>query len=1152
MNWTEKQRETIETRGKNILVAAAAGSGKTAVLVERIRRMAMEEGIPLDSMLIVTFTRAAAAEMKEKIRRSLKAKLEEDPSAREQLERLSRAQISTFHSFSLDVVRHFFFLTDLEPDISICDDTKSKLMKEEALDELFQEAFARDDEAFYTLLDWYGNEKNDGRVREIISSLYDTLMALPSPFETLDEKIQELTDYRRSEGWAYRKQIIRGKLERAAEASEKAWEVLVEAGLDRLAEKYEDERKTYRCMATMAEAEDYSGLARLAAEFPRMSLRGKKDEEETWKEVKPYYDARREVAKKLRGEVTKGFLGDEETELAEIASLVPVAKTLCRVLKDFHLRFKTRKMEQKLVDFNDIEHYCLEILQDPDARRYYREKLRYIFVDEYQDTSVMQEAIIDAISGKDNVFMVGDVKQSIYKFRLAEPEIFRERYERYGEGAEDAVRIDLNRNFRSKPVILDWINDRFTPLMEGYDEAARLYPGIDCPEEFAFRPEIRLLAEEDETAELDEELQEMQKDEKEAHLVCNIIEENLGKPFFDSKAPGGGCVRPMAYRDMAVLMRSVANTGPVFQDVMRQRGIPVFVDDNKGYYDTIEIGVMMNLLSVIDNRYRDVPLLSVLRSEIFGFSTEELADIRLRCPEGSYAEAFLQVAGGQGDALAEKAGRVAGLLERWRGLANTMPLPDYVWMLLRESGYYILTGTMPRGDLRQANLRRLVDLTVEFGKTGQASLYGFVKYIDSVRKDKKIDIGQVRLLSENDDVVRMMTIHKSKGLEFPLVIVAGICKRLQYTDSKQKVRFHKDVGLGMFLEDPEHRMEKKTLAYRLVLEKLKEEEREEHKRVLYVAMTRARDRLYLTGVPERGADLLDDKEAGNLSDTTYLGMMPSVEDVVFVEASELLEQEKPVPEHDPDPFPEEGPLEGELRSRLAYRYPYEESARIRSKYSVSALNAQAHRPAASMEEPEEELPDALGEFHEPPEEIPVPHFLAPKQKLTGAERGTIYHKIMETIDFQEVAEGGGEALAASLERMEKEEILLPNERKAVDPMQVLRFFDSSLGKRCVRAAAQGMLYREQSFVLSMERCGEQTGVQGVIDAFFLEGEQIVLLDYKTNRVDPEKPFEDEAARIAEMYREQQAIYAEALEKATGLAVAEKWLYLSAAGKAIRL
>ena len=1164
MNWTREQQEAIDRQNANILVAAAAGSGKTAVLVERIKKLIIEDGVSIDRMLIVTFTNAAAAEMKEKIRAALYKEIEADPHSseklRQQLNLLPRANISTFHAFALDVIRRFFYTADIEPSFSICDDAQRTILKEESMDLLLESAFAEENEEFYDFLGWYSDERNLNQIRDLLDSAYNVLQSLPYPWRWLDEKIEDLKlspeafaeSPLMDQLWAY----VSESLAEAAAQAQKAADILAEAGLDRLAGKLQQEELPYYGAMTQAAGQrDFDRTQELVCGLQTVRLAAKKDEKEDYEPVKPLVSALRKRASAAANELKKLCFGEAlEDQVLELNQTAPKAETLRRLLLGFDKLFAESKAERRLVDFNDIEHFCLEILEDGEAAAYYRNKFEYIFIDEYQDTNILQEEIISRIKREDNLFMVGDIKQSIYKFRLAEPEIFRRKYEDYGADMNTSVKIDLNRNFRSKAPIIDEINLIFEELMEGYDAQVRLYTGVEYAGPHLYTPALRVVDMASVDA-ADEELAALRSAEIEALEVCSLIRENLGRTFFDHKM---GCQRPLRLSDIVVLMRGVKNYADIFANALKESGFESFVDDSDGYFDTMEIEVFMNLLSVIDNKMQDVPLISVLHSEIFGFSAEELGRVRAACREGSYAGAFMEYASlskghpsgdpssaeaaafddAAADPLAEKCAGALADLRRWKEMAASQPLGKFIWSLLLETGYYLQMGTQPGGSQRQANLRALVDKAEAYSESRQGSLYSFVRYIDAV-KQRKVPMGQVKLVGENDDLVRIMTIHKSKGLEFPMVIVSGLGRRLNYTKLGRGVTLHKDLGLGMTLADFEGHWYKQTLLQRLIGRQIHREEYQEEIRILYVALTRAKDLLFLTGCVRDGEKFMENRNTGLIGDSCYLDMIGQVSDFQMVDANVLSpagaerrgRYGNPMDWdiYDGQPSPEK---QREILRRLDFVYPYEKARQLKSKYSVTELNQEGQKP---------------GEIS-----LAVPKFRQGEKKLTAAEKGTVYHGIMERIDFGRASREGLAYIQQAAGDMVEKEIFTAEELAAVQLSRLADFFASDMGKRCAAAFDDGRLHRERPFNLLQELEGETIVVQGIIDCFFEEAGQLVLLDYKTNWIDLSKPFEQEADRLRRSYEKQIEIYKEALTAATGLPVGEAYLYLFGIGRSIKM
>ncbi|MBQ6662852.1 MAG: UvrD-helicase domain-containing protein, partial [Firmicutes bacterium] len=791
IRWNEEQQQAISLRHKNILVAAAAGSGKTAVLVERIRRLVVEEDVSPRELLVLTFTNAAAAEMKDKIRRALteeaKRLQQSDPrkaaGLRAKLKELPTADISTFHSFALKIIRRFFYLTDLEPGFTVCDETRALLLREEALDLLLESEFAASENVtditngansengtaaandgpveraaasgngFLTFMDHFASDRNPQKVRDLLTDCYDKLMAMPHPWKWLDEQLEILQAgkeaFAEQKLWAAMQKEICKDLEAALKAIRRAEDVLWEAGLDRHAQKLQEtEERTLREALKLVIAPDVADVAALLAQLDLLlaaappRLAANKAEKGAFGQVKDRVKLCRDEAhaclKNLREDFLALPLAEQIQDMRETGADLA---TLTRLLKDLHALYHEAKQEARVVDFSDIEHYCLAVLEhgDGEAARGYRERFSHIFIDEYQDTNILQDAIISHLKRDDDLFMVGDVKQSIYRFRLADPTIFQKKYKDYADDRDPLSQvIDLNSNYRSKDSLVRGINRIFRDLMPDYDERAELHTGDPYRGPLLYEPQLTVLATgmtgtagamstagentagtekgaangtasgpatgasggaeaAADPADDDEDgvaIEDLKATELEALHVAEIIKDTLGMPIWDTKK---GAERPVTARDIVVLLRSVKSNAESYARILKQSGIDSFVEESDGYFDTMEIGVFMDLLAVIDNRRQDIPLISVLHAEIFGFSAAELAAIRARYPKRSFAEAFLacagqgagntgQTAGQNGqpaeqdapDPLAAKCRQALATLDAWRQMARVMPLPAFL------------------------------------------------------------------------------------------------------------------------------------------------------------------------------------------------------------------------------------------------------------------------------------------------------------------------------------------------------------------------------------------------------------------------------------------------------------------------------------------
>lgn len=1147
MKWTKEQSQAIDLRDNNILVAAAAGSGKTAVLVERIKKIILEEKCPVDRMLIVTFTNAAAAEMKEKIQKAIKDTLDDliqrdGPKdqivfLKKELNLIPSSNISTFHSFALDVIRRYFYLIHVEPNFKICDTVQETLLKGEAMDELLDELFEADEPEFYHFLKCYSGDRNENRFRELIDNCYKTIGSLPEPFQWLENSVEQLKDGKLFKDGLVAESLFLAAEEKLSEASKALktnFSVADEYNLEGLADLCTKDEIQIESLQEACQEGDYEKLRSAIRTFKLPTLSAKYFGD--YPELKDKVSANRDVIKKQVKSLKESYFSGSMEEICHEMDLTyNSAKYLQKLLLRYDELYKAKKSEKNLADFGDIEHYAYEILKDKEASEFYRNRFNHIFIDEYQDSNVIQEALIDLIKKPSNLFMVGDVKQSIYKFRLAEPEIFQNKYRLYDSGnCEDSYKIDLNKNFRSKKPVVDFINDVFEETMEGYDDKAKLYLGDPHGEECWHKPKLYLTnAPWDVDDDIEDELKAILKVQKEAMAAARIIKDHLGNPIFDSKK---AIKRPLEKRDIVILMRGVRNYGDVFHKVLTENNIPAYIDDNEGFFDTIEINTFLSALYIIDNPKQDIHLLTLLRSEMLSFTIEELVQIRVEFKGESYYKAFINYAKeGNDSQIKEKCQNALEQIEQWREFSRIMPLDQLIWKLLIETGFYVAMGAMPAGSQRQANLRVLTDKARSYEKGKNSSLFGFIRYIEAI-KEKKVSMGQVKMLGEKDDLVRIMTIHKSKGLEFPMVIVAGYCRRLNYSSAGKSPLIHKDLGLAFPLVDPKNRWYRTTLLQKMIKDKFHNEEVAEEKRILYVAMTRAKDILVLLGMCNDVDKDLEKVKESTPSDGSYFSMtgktisqlggsVEIMDDNRIISLSKGRARNigqiiKTIEECKDSVVPEE------IERMMAFEYPYEEDLLVRSKYSVSQLSNQGHKTIEKLADPD---------------------FIYEEKTISSAQRGTIYHTVLEHMNIAKAHKEGLPYVEILLKSMVEKEILTDKEAEIVEISRLERFVSSDIAARIAKSPS---VHKEKRFNLLTMRDDKEVIVRGIIDCFFEEDGQIVLLDYKTgNRRDMDSGNYD---AIKERYSMQMELYKEALQKATGKSVKETYLYLTDVGEFIKI
>lgn len=1230
MEWNSSQKLAITTRDKNILVSAAAGSGKTAVLVERIIRLILGkdpdtgetfEKTPIDKMLIVTFTNAAAAKMKAKIRKTIKEAIlnsdtdDEANLLREQLELLPVAQISTFHSFALSVIRDFFHkIPYLEPGFNLSNDIQSSSIKDIVFDNLLSQKLEDEDESFINFLDRYTDGRNLRAIENIISACHSYLINLPD-YESKAHKLAEHLILSEEE-------FINGSISQpiwdlaivSLNSAKGHFESLVRNLVDSQMTKFAERVTEVWLSPTLNAIEacknkDWEGV-RSNLMKPKFRFTASKkdygDESEIFKSIKDSVKPDYEVGKEHLETLYDFFVPDKKTkegidpgltlgeQLEEMRLLLPEVNTLLELVLEYDSMYKDAKFSENLIDFNDIEHICIELLRDEKIANVYKEKFDYIFIDEYQDTNLLQEEVISYISRDNNVFMVGDVKQSIYKFRHAEPEIFMNKYKVYKTMEDEkSIAIDLNRNYRSKPEVIDCVNGIFKDTMDGYDDDAKLYPGRDFPPMEARTPELHMLTKEDG---LDPELLELKEAELEALEIASVIKEYLGKPYIDIET---GEEKPLQLKDIVILSKAMQEFGATVHRTLIDQGIDVYISDSDGYFDTMEIRIFLNLLKVIDNRRQDVELISVLHSDIFGYSFEELASIRVgNSRRLSYFDCLLKYSQeGSNEGLKNKVNSTLDSIEEWNRLSSEIELPKFIWELMISTNYYLMMGAIRGGSQRQANLRSFVDKAVEFQASGDSSLYSFLTYIETIEDNKNLSVSESKITSENANVVRMMTIHKSKGLEFPMVIVAGFNReRYKGGGVGGGFKIHKNVGIALDYVLPDLQSYKSTLMSRLINLAKNKEEQDENLRVLYVALTRPIDYLVATGLE------FQRKNSGSFFKSTHWPSKYLRKSIAALEISE--------PEDDQEynvgySRNLDENTANEIAEKLNYDYPFLNVDKIRIKYSVSQIQQRdleeivnlfdekgdyvigtyrtfEERDGAhdnylynSFDDSEEALVNGHMEassldksqdiLNKKPLSNFKPRFLRSEGKVKGAARGTVYHTIMEKLDLGRAS--SIEDIEDQLKKYINDNLLTAEEVEAIDISKIKSFVESSLGERILAANERKQLFKEKPFVLELFKKvdmksynkelenNEKVLVQGVIDCFFKEsdseGEYLVLVDYKTNYVSSSN-LDEALEELKSKYKDQIALYAKALEDAYGLHVKEKYLYLFHNDKALQM
>lgn len=1167
VKWNREQNIAIHARAKNILVAAAAGSGKTAVMVERVLRLILS-GVPLEKMLIVTFTNASTAEMKSRIRRALKAGIEKSNDQeerkifREQLDALSTADISNFHGFAMKIINQFFHkLPELEPGYRVEDELKIRAISSEVVEELFFNYFNSQDEKhekFIAFLDDYSNGRNFDSIKNKIIALHAEIRNIPR-YEDVVRKM--IDDYK---------------------------------GI-----KTEDDLDAY--------------------------LRSKE-------KISKYYDniVEEDISKKKKsknkadedGEKDKNKADEKKKELFKpTLNALTHAAFIMELVLDFDDRFRAAKKEDGVIDFSDIEHFAIKLLDEESVADFYSKKFDYIFVDEYQDTSALQEYFIDKISKKSSLFMVGDIKQSIYRFRNAEPQIFQEKYdsftpekdalaEIYGKDGTDefddrakfdfedqSIRIDLSANYRSKKYILDAVNTLFRGRMDGYNEESELKIGAPNPENLIHEPTYHFVN-------VDKN-EDVNRDEIEAILVAKIIKDHLGQEYFvegyEEDPETGEKVKAskrktLEYRDMVILSRAVSGYGTNLAKKLVELGIPAYVTKKSDFFEAIEVRIFLCLLQVVENRLSDIALLALLKSEIYGFTDDELARIAIMNEENFYLRMMSYVESGEREELVQKIRLFDEQIERFRTLAIEESLDEFLWHLMQETNYYMMAGAMPLGDIRQANLQYLIEIALDYEERGNVGLAGYLDMLNRIKIDENLNMEEADVTGEGSNAVKIASIHWSKGLEFPMVILTRYNRKMNRASYNWS--FHKDIGLALKSINPNKVKPDDTILTRLIKDIKDNEEDEESMRALYVALTRAKDFLYVVGVqPKMNYKSLNTLVEWNGKRQDYVADdILEFEQEIMDSYNESREGIKHFAENGDGAESFDKYVFEDVKRKLEYVYPYKYAKDIKPKYTATEINKWRSDDDEFFEFPSRSESVAKKAEVKNTSELETPRFLTGKQTLSASRRGSLYHKILEMCDYKSAVVAAvknyeGVTLSDAVDyktinndssisesshlpissnsylnelvsNLLKKEVINADELTQISLDNICQFFESNLAKRMAIAEEKGQLYKEKQFIymttpedeifnsnnlgnsydFDKKLLGENIIVQGIIDAFFIEEDEngetrFVLVDFKTNRIDKTN-IDSETLRIKELYKMQMLTYEKAIKYSNFLTKSE--------------
>ncbi|MDF2946280.1 MAG: addA [Bacillales bacterium] len=1209
--WTDDQWKAIYARGNDILVAAAAGSGKTAVLVERIIKRILDEKDPIevDRLLVVTFTNAAAQEMRSRIGEAIEKELRKNPASlhlRKQLSILNSASISTIHSFCLEVIRNYYYEINIDPGFRIGNEAELQMLKDDVIEELLEFEYSNEaNEDFFKLVDSYTSDSDDSTLRNLVLKLYTFAINTPNPKVYL-EKVREAYNINKIN--SIDDLVITRRLKNSIA-------IELEGALTKL-EGSEDccngvNGPVVYLSNLIDEISQVADVLEYANNSTWESIRTKVNAIE-FKRLKPTKDvdeellenakAQRDSAKKIIAKIKeKYFQRSEASLLNDIKALYPLVCKLTNLVESFSEMFSKEKQSLGIVDFSDLEHYCLEILRNPDVSLYYKKKFSEIYVDEYQDTNFVQEEIIKSVVSdtKGNRFMVGDVKQSIYRFRLAEPNLFLEKYKRFTkDGTKTGIRIDLSKNFRSRSEVLDSTNFIFECIMDEavgeieYDKDARLYLGAtNYPECDAMSTELLIINssddstvesqtdDEEQTSTDEDTFEELERSQIEARVIAKKIIEMRKQKFLVYNGKTDQRL-PLENKDIVILVRSMTWV-PEMMEELNKQGIKVYAELSTGYFDAVEIGIFLSLLKVIDNPQQDIPLASVLRSPLVGLNEPSLAHIRSYERSDSFYEALKYYVNNPPENVNHEAlvkvKRFTDNLSKWRTMARKTSLADFIWVLYRETGYFDFIAGLPAGKQRQANLRVLYERAKNFEKTAYQGLFRFLQYIDRMKK-RGDDLGTARALSEQEDVVRIMTIHKSKGLEFPVVFISNLGKQFNMQDLNSSSLIDKELGIGLQHVRTDLSIKLDTLPLLAIKEKAKLEQLSEEMRVLYVALTRAKEKLIMVGTVKNKEKSIKDwnqtcdasgiiPRYSRIKAKSYIDWVGpafgkllnfaedfgkykddkvnikfnfikkhDVHEVVAVKEvndfgwMEFIENRDIIPNVDID-------VE-EISTRMNWIYPYENLTKVPANLTVTEIK----RRSQQLEQEEGITKNT----------VPMPFLwdrpaFMKEKDVTSTERGTATHKIMQFISLtsnKSVAD-----VERELESMIDKELITREDKEVIDTQKISNFFESSIAERLTKSSRR---WRELPFNFAIPisevyqhiSSNEKVFVKGIIDCMFEEDGELVILDFKTDKIIGKyKDAETGKKKLVENYRKQLEVYKRAIEEITNKKVKECYLYL---------
>lgn len=1215
LNWTDEQKTAIDLKDKNILISAAAGSGKTSVLVERIIDIITDtnKNIDIDHLLVVTFTKSAASEMRDKIATAIENKLLvcDSEHIQKQQALVHSAQITTIHSFCLNVIRNNFNMIDIDPSFRVADETELELLKSDIISDLLEKHYNENEENFCEFIESYSTGKNDFAIENLILQLYNFSQSYPYPYQWLNSLRDtfEIVTAEDLENMKWIKFLIEYIHEIAT-----GLENIVSQAIEICS--YSDGPYMYLealyqdriLISNIKNSKSYCELSKFLCGYSWSRLSSKKDENVSI-DMRDFVKEFRKEIKTTIDNIKKSYFFQLPEYMADdIRNSKSVMNVLIDLTIEFSDEYSENKMSKNILDFSDLEHKALDILLKKDNNGVYTKTAvaqdltqyyQQIMIDEYQDINSVQELILNSVSHQNsespNLFMVGDVKQSIYKFRLAKPEIFMEKYLNYPvDGNSNQQRVDLSQNFRSRAEILDFVNFIFSQIMDSklggidYDDKAALYLGSEYPTAENLNTEIIALNLTDENdSDILDQIDYTSK-EIEAKAVANRIND-MFKSGFKVCSKDRNSYRDLKYSDIVILLRTVSGWSEVFEDILMQEGIPTHCDTSTGYFSTIEIQTILSMLAIIDNPIQDIPFTAVLKSPIASVTSQELAVIKSEFKNKSMYDSVAEyIENGSQSEIRQKLLDFKQLLDRFRDCTPYTDVHELILKVLDETDYYTYVSAMPAGEKRKANIDMLVEKAVQFETTSYRGLFNFIRYIEKI-KQYDIDFGEANIFGEDENAVRIMSIHKSKGLEFPVVFVSGMGKQFNNQDARSKIVIHSDLGIGSDFIDYNLRTKSTTLVKKIISKRIYLENLEEELRILYVAFTRAKEKLIITGsvkdfqkvakklntIPYSSERLPFNTLSSAISYFDWL--FPAIArhisfnsisdkynihvgslyskysdvnfDIKIINVNELVNQEIKVRMQKRDLKQEliqwntdrvfDLNVHQNISDILNWKYKYENDVNLHSKMTVSELKFLGQD--IFSQDSQKLIDDNTV--------VNIPKFLNESADTIGVSRGTVIHKVMQNLDF--VSINTVEDVETQIHSLIELNRLDEEAEKIVDLEQIYRFATSSLAKRMI--AAKDRLYREKQFIIGIRaneidrqfKSNEFILIQGIIDVYFEEDNQIVLVDYKSDRVySPQL--------LIQKYRTQLEYYQKALEQITDKKVKEKIIYSFSMSKEIYL